>query len=256
MNPNTRLLRTASLIAGLGLALIVVLATFGNFLAVQPLITFGDAAKTAEDILNSEALFRWGIASLILAAVLDMIVAIALLALFEPVSRYVSTMGALFRVAYTAVFLVAIIQLVMALGLLGDPTQAMRAIEAYNTVWLVGLIFFGIHLVLIGYLAYRSGYMAKIFGVLLVIAGMGYLVDGFGTVLVPNYSINIAQFTFVGEAALMFWLLIKGTRKDFSNGDADQGHYFDPNSLPVRQSAPSAVGSLESHSAISEGEPT
>jgi Domain of unknown function (DUF4386) len=83
-----------SLIAGLALALIVVLAPFGNFLAVQPLITPGDAPRTAQDILNSEALFRWGIASLILTAVLDMIVAVALLALFEPVSRYVSTMAA------------------------------------------------------------------------------------------------------------------------------------------------------------------
>ena len=152
MNPDTRSLRTASLIAGLGLALIVVLAPLGNFVAVQPLITPGDAAKTAQDILNSEALFRWGIASLILTAVLDMIVAVALLVVFEPVSRGVSMMAALFRVAYTAVFLVAISQLVVALGLLRDPPQAMRAIDAYNTIWLVGLIFFGIHLVLIGYL--------------------------------------------------------------------------------------------------------
>jgi hypothetical protein len=256
MNPNTRSLRTASLIAGLGLALIVVLASLGNFLAVQPLITPGDAAKTVQDILNSEALFRWGMACLILAAVLDMIVAVALLALFEPVSRYVSTMAALFRVAYAAVFLVAIVQLVMVLGLLGDPTQAMRAVDAYNTIWLVSLIFFGVHLVLIGYLAYRSGYMAKIFGILLTVAGVGYLVDGFGTVLVPNYSINIAQYTFVGEAALMFWLLIKGARKDFSNGEVDQGHYFDPDSLPGRQSAPSAVSSLDRRSAIDERAPT
>jgi hypothetical protein len=241
MKPDTRTLRTASLIAGLGLALSVVLAPFGNFVAVQPLITTGDAAKTAQDILNSEALFRWGIASLVLAAVLDIIIAGALLVLFQPVSRGVSMMAALFRVAYAAVFLVAIIQLVLALGLLGDPTQAMRAIDAYNTIWLVGLIFFGVHLMLIGYLAYRSGYMAKIFGILLVVAGLGYLIDGFGTVLVPNYSINIAQFTFVGEAALMFWLLIKGTRKEFSNGEVDQGHDIDPDSLPGgRQSA--AVG--------------
>ena len=241
MNPDTRSLRTASLIAGLGLALIVVLAPLGNFVAVQPLITPGDAAKTAQDILNSESLFRWGIASLVLTAVLDMIVAGALFVVFEPVSRGVSMMAALFRVAYTAVFLVGISQLVVALGLLRDPPQAMRAVDAYNTIWLVGLIFFGVHLVLIGYLAYRSGYMAKIFGILLVVAGLGYLVDGFGTVLVPNYSMNIAQFTFVGEAALMFWLLIKGTRKNFSNGEADQDHDVNRDSLPGgRQSA--AVG--------------
>jgi len=232
MNPDNRSLRTASLIAGLGLALIVVLAPLGNFVAVQPLLTPGDAAKTAQDILNSESLFRWGIASLVLTAVLDMIVAGALFVVFEPVSRGVSMMAALFRVAYTAVFLVGITQLVVALGLLRDPPQAMRAVDAYNTIWLVGLIFFGVHLMLIGYLAYKSGYMAKIFGILLVVAGIGYLIDGFGTVLVPNYSINIAQFTFVGEAALMFWLLIKGARRDFSNRQVDEDHNLDPDSLP------------------------
>ena len=148
-----------------------VLAALGNFVAVQPLVSPGDPAKTAQNILNSEALFRWGIASLVLAAILDMIVAGALLVLFEPVSRGVSTMAALFRVAYAAVFLVAIIQLAVALGLLGDPNQALRAIDAYGTVWLVGLIFFGIHLLLIGYLANRSGFMAKVFGILLVSLG-------------------------------------------------------------------------------------
>ena len=242
MNYDTRSLRTASLIAGLALALMAVLAAFGNFVAIQPLLTPGDAAKTAIDISNSEAMFRWGIASLILVAVLDIIVAAALLRLFEPVNRSVSIATAWFRVAYAAVYLVAIIQLTVALGLLGDPAQAVRAIDAYNTIWLVGLIFFGVHLLLIGYLAYRSGYMAKVFGILLVVAGLGYLADGFVAVLVPDPSVSIGQFTFVGEVALMFWLLIRGSRKDFSHSEADRGHHFDPDYLPGgRQSAARAV---------------
>jgi Domain of unknown function (DUF4386) len=237
MNLDTLSLRTASLIAGLALALMAALAAFGNFVAIQPLVTPGDAAKTAIDISQSEALFRWGIASLILVAVLDIIVAAALLRLFEPVNRSVSIAAAWFRVAYAAVYLVAIIQLVVALGLLGEPEQALRAIGAYGTIWLVGLILFGVHLLLIGYLAYRSGFMAKVFGILLVIAGLGYIADGFVAVLMPGPSISIGQFTFVGEVALMLWLLIRGTRKDFSHGEGDQGHYFAPDSLdstPVR----------------------
>jgi len=230
MNHDSRSLRTASLIAGLALALMAVLAVFGNFVAIQSLVTPGDAAKTAIDISNSEALFRWGVASLIVIAVLDIIVAGALLRLFEPVNRSVSITAAWFRVAYAAVYLVAVIQLVMALGLLGDPNQALRAIDAYDTIWLVGLILFGVHLLLIGYLAYRSGFMARVFGVLLVVAGLGYIADGFVAVLVPGPSISIGQFTFIGEAALIFWLLIKGTRKDFTDGEADQGHHFDPDS--------------------------
>jgi hypothetical protein len=75
---------------------------------------------------------------------------------------------------------------------------------------------FGVHLLLIGLLAYRSDFMPRIFGILLVIAGLGYLADGFGAVLVPGYALDISRFTFMGEAALMFWLLIKGSRKDFS----------------------------------------
>ncbi|HEX5906233.1 MAG TPA: DUF4386 domain-containing protein [Propionibacteriaceae bacterium] len=240
---TTRSLRTASLIAGLALALMAVLAVFGNFVAIQSLVTPGDAAKTAIDISNSEALFRWGVTSLIVIAVLDVIVAGALLRLFEPVNRSVSITAAWFRVAYVAVYLVAVIQLVIALGLLGDPDQALRAINAYDTIWLVGLILFGVHLLLIGYLAYRSGFMARVFGILLVIAGLGYIADGFIAVLVPGPSISIGQFTFIGEVALIFWLLTRGTRKDFSNGEADQGHHFDPDSrwLADHQSTPSTV---------------
>ena len=60
------------------------------------------------------------------------------------------TAAACFRVAYAAVYLVAITQLVIALELLDDPDQALRAIDAYDTIWHVGLILFGVHLLLIG----------------------------------------------------------------------------------------------------------
>ena len=190
MNHDTQSLRRASLTAGLALALIIVLALFGAFGAVGALITPGDAAKTAQDILGSEGLFRWGIASLILVVILDIVVAAAPLSLFMPVSPSLSIMAAWFRLAYAAVYLAAISQLVVALGVLGDPDQALRAVNAYDTVWHVGLILFGVHLLL---LAYRSGLMPKVFGMLLVIAGLGYLADGFGAVLIPNYSINISQ---------------------------------------------------------------
>jgi hypothetical protein len=150
--------------------------------------------------------------------ILDVVVAAALFTVFEPVNRTVSTMAPGSEPSMPR-YLVAISQLVLALGLLGDPDQALRVVDAYDTIWHVGLNLFGVHLLLLGLLAYRSGYMAKIFGILLVIAGLGYLVDGLGAVVVPGYALDIGRFTFVGEAALMFWLLIKGSRKNFSRGD-------------------------------------
>jgi hypothetical protein len=212
INRATRSLRRASLTAGIALLLMTVLAPLANFVAVAALVTRGDAARTAKDILDSEALFRWGVAGLILVAVLDIVVAGALLTLFAPVNRGVSTMAAWFRIAYATVFLVAISQLVVALGLLGDANQALRAIDTYTAIWNAGLVLFAVHLLLIGYLAYRSSFVPRLIGILLVIAGLGYLADGFGAVLVPGYWLSIARFTFVGEVALVFWLLIKGRR--------------------------------------------
>jgi hypothetical protein len=231
MNHDTRQLRTASLTAGIALALIIVLAPFGVFGAVGALVTPGDAGRTAHDILGSEGLFRWGIASLILVVILDVVVAAALFTVFEPVNRSVSIMAASFRLAYAAVYLAAISQLVVALGLLGNPDQALAAVHTYDTVWHVGLILFGAHLLLLGVLAYRSDVMPRIFGILLMIAGLGYLADGFGLVLVPAYALDISRFTFVGEAALMFWLLIKGSRKQLSRKQAARADHLDPDSL-------------------------
>ena len=231
MNHETRQLRTASVTAGVALALIAVVAPLCAFGVIDTLVTPGDAAQTVQNIAESQSLFRWGIAGLILVVILDIVVAVALLTLFRPVNRSVSIMAAAFRLVYAAVYLVAIIQLVLALGLLGDPAVAMRAIDAYDTIWHVGLVLCGVHLLLIGYLAYRSGYMAKVFGILLVVAGIGYAVDAFGAVLVPGYALDISRFTFVGEAALIFWLLIKGSRKDYNRGEIDPGLQLDQGSL-------------------------
>ena len=145
-------------------------------------------------------------------AVLDVVVAGALLILFEPVHRSLSAMAAWFRIAYAAVLLAAAAQLVIALDLLDDPVQVLRATEAFTSIWHIGLVFFSFHLLLIGCLAYRSGFMPRVIGILLVIAGLGYLADGLGLVLVPGYSLDIALFTFAGEVVLIFWLLISGRR--------------------------------------------
>lgn len=202
--------RTSAFIGGNALALMAVLSGFAVFGAITPLITAGDAEKTATAILGSEWLFRSGIAMLIVVVLLDVVVAIALFRVFERVNHGISTMAASFRIVYAAVFLVAILQLSTAITLLDDPDAALRAIESFYTIWYIGLILFGVHLLLEAYLAYRSGFMAKIFGVLLVIAGLGYVADGFGIVLIPGFATTFSAFTFVGEVALFLWLLIKG----------------------------------------------
>jgi uncharacterized protein DUF4386 len=202
----------AAVVSGIGLALMAALAAFGNFGVLEALVTPGDPVRTANDIGAAEPLFRLGIASLLLVALLDVVVAVALQPVFALVDRRVSTAAMWFRIAYAAVFLLAISRLVVALTRLDEPERLAGALRSFDLIWQAGLILFAVHLLLIGYLAYRSRLLPRVLGILLVVAGLGYLVDGLGTVLVPGFTASVAQFTFVGEVVLIGWLLVKGRR--------------------------------------------
>ena len=103
-----RPVRQASITAGVGILLIAVLAGFGKFVAVDGLVTPGDAARTATDILASEGLFRLGVAALSVVVALDVVVAWALYRVFGPVSTGISLLAAWFRLVYAGVLLVAV----------------------------------------------------------------------------------------------------------------------------------------------------
>lgn len=203
---------TASLVAGIALAVMAVVGGWAHLGALAPLFVDGDPAGTAGNIAAAEPLFRAGAAAMIVMAVLDIVVAIALYLVLEPVNRGVALASAAFRVAYTAGLMVAVGFLVPVPAHLDEPDQVLRLVESYDAIWQTSLIVFSVHLLLIGYLGYRSGFMPRIFGILLVVAGLGYLADGLGGILIPDFSPTFTFVTFVGEVALIFWLLISGRR--------------------------------------------
>ncbi|WP_181770635.1 DUF4386 domain-containing protein [Amycolatopsis pittospori] len=219
-----RPIHAASVTAGVGLLLMSVLAGFGKFVAVDGLVTPGDAARTARDITESAGLFRLGIASLFLVIALDVVVAWGLYRVFSPVNRNLSMVAAAFRLVYSGVFLVAIGQLFGPLRLFaGDAylgvfdadqlnAQALLEITAFADLWMMSLGLFGIHLLVLGYLAYRSGYVPRVLGVLLAVAGLGYVIDTFGVLFSPNGWTDVSTYTFLGEFLLALWLVIQGRR--------------------------------------------
>ena len=121
-------------------------------------------------------------------------------------------MAAWIRIVYTVLFIVAISQLAIGFTLLDDPEAALAPLEAYNTMFVISLGLFAIHLLLIGYLTYRSGFVPRILGILLAIAGLGYLADAIGVLFVVDFTATFAMFAFAGEVVIIFWLLIKGRR--------------------------------------------
>ena len=216
-----RSIRTASTAAGVALLLMSAVAIFGNVIAVDGLVSDTSPAQTVSNIKASLGLFRLGIVSLVLVVALDVVVAWALYRVFSPVSTSLSMLAAVLRLVYSAVFMVAIAQLLGVVRLLSTDTfltafgtdqltaQAMINITAFNDIWYVGQFLFGLHLLLIGYLAYRSHYIPRLLAVLLAVSGLGYATDSLGAVLSPGAWTDISSFTFLGEFLLALWLVIR-----------------------------------------------
>lgn len=205
--------RTAAIIAGIGLLLMAILSPIGYLNTFQRLVKFDDASLTAQNILNSMGAFRTAILLLFVVALLDVLVAWALYIVLMPVNKSLSSLAAWLRVIYSGIFIFAISKLYVALQIVtADGTQAMTYLKAFQSIWDKGLILFGFHLLILGYLAFKSGYAPKWLAFFLLLAALGYIVDGFGKTLSPTYNLSISQFTFIGEVLLIFWLLWRGIK--------------------------------------------
>lgn len=133
-------------------------------------------------------------------AALDVIVALALYAFFSPAHRRLALAVSLCRAAYAAAFAVAI-------GLLFAGGTA-----AFHTVWQAALLVFGAHLALLALLIRRTGGAPAWLAVLVAVAALGYLVDSTVHLLAGGAAFELSTVTFIGEVALLGWLLIRGGR--------------------------------------------
>jgi hypothetical protein len=93
-----------------------------------------------------------------------------------------------------------------------DQLQALvpLLLDLHEHGIMIAHIFWGLWLLPMGYLIFKSGYIPRILGVLLIIGGFGYLIDFVTFLLFPDFDVTIAEFTFIGELLLPLWLLFKG----------------------------------------------
>jgi len=183
-------------------------------------IVRGDAAATANSIMASESLFRVGIVGNLFTFIANILLALALYQLLKVVNRNMaSLMVILFLVGVPIAMLnelsqLAVLQLLSGADYLKafapDQLQAIvyLSLGVHDQGLLIAHVFFGLWLLPMGYLVFRSGFIHRIVGVLLVIAGVGYVVQSFAAFL--GYNVNIILFTGLGELVFLFWLLIKG----------------------------------------------
>jgi len=88
--------------------------------------------------------------------------------------------------------------------------QVWFLLHSFHYEWSMSLIIFGIHLVLLGCLVYRSGYIPWILGISLFIAGLGWMIAGLGPYILPNANLDFTFITAFGEVFFTLWLWIRG----------------------------------------------
>src|SRR5271166_3024995 len=205
---------------------IIVLGAFAEGFVANSLIVSGDASKTAHNIMTSPELWRLSVAG-------DLIVvlcAVPLLwieyLLLRPVSKHLVLLAVLFNVVSLAVEAISKLFLLAVMPTLGsadylrafEPEQlqilANLALRSHDIAFNIALLFFGFTCVLNGYLIFRSGYLPKLVGILMQIAGLSYLTACSAALFAPAFADLITPGILlpplIGESSFCLWLLVKG----------------------------------------------
>jgi len=212
---------------GGALYLFIILAgIYGEVFVRGNLIVAGNTAATAQKIMASELLFRSGIVGDLMMHVCDVPLTLIFYVLLRPVSKNLSLLAAFFSLLQTAILIANKLNLVAVLLVLGDADylkafepQQLHALVSlclalHEYGFAIGLIFFGVSCLVVGYLIYRSGYFPRTLGVLQAIAGVCYLINSLALLLAPPLADKMFPVillpAFIGELSTCVWLLVKG----------------------------------------------
>lgn len=219
--------RTARM-AGLLYFIYFVIEILADVFARSPLIAFGDAAATASNIVAHEWQFRIGLVGDLLAGVLFFLAAWALYALLKPVNKNLALLFLLLNLGGVAVRFATDLNYVAALLLLNGAdtlkvfqadqlqTLAMTFLHLQKNGYWASQIFFGAWLFPLGFLVFKSGFLPRILGIVLMVHCVTWTTTSFLYFLsVPAYTaLTYISFPlgFIAEAGLTLWLLIKGAK--------------------------------------------
>jgi len=220
-------------IAGVLMLLSFVAGGFGEAYIPSQLIVSGDAAATAANIKGFGSLFRWGFAGYLVEATCDIGLSLMFFVLLRPVRKDIALLAAFFGLVGTAIFAAAeLFYLAPSLILRGNGYLNTFSTDQLNTLALLSLklfalggvipaVFYGVAWVLRGYLIFRSGYLPRFLGILMTLAGLGFIMRNVLLILAPAYASGSLLLLMVpGGLALTAWLLVKGVNEQRWNEQA------------------------------------
>lgn len=230
MNNDTYLLKKRARIAGLLFLVWIITGLFGLMYIPAKINMRGEAADTARNILANEFLFRASVVVDLAGAAIWILLALGFYRLFRQVHEFQAKLLVAFvLVQMPVVFMTDACNMVALMLFKGDLAKALDPVQRQDlgmiflkmntSVTLILEFFWGLWLLPLAMLTYRSGFLPRFLGIWLFVNGLAYLVLCFTGILFPSYSetvYKIAFPVFFGEMALMLWLVIRGAK----DGDA------------------------------------
>lgn len=219
---TTHSINKTARIAGLLYLLLAIFGGGAEFLVRKSMIVPGDAAATATNILAAEWTFRLGFLAELTGQVVFVFLVMALYSILKPVNRNQAVLMVTFVVIAVTITCLNMLNQFAALFFLVEPAYltvfnpeqlqalALLFLNMHKVGYLIAQVFFGLWLLPLGILVYKSGFFPRLLGILLVVACAGYLADVVIFTLYPSVDLVLSEFTFVGELLLLFWLLVKG----------------------------------------------
>ncbi|HYG02731.1 MAG TPA: DUF4386 domain-containing protein [Chryseosolibacter sp.] len=223
-------LRRTARFAGFLYLLWTLTAMYGLIYVQSKTIVKGDAAATANNILNNEFIFRTGILNGVVSSVLWVLIALTLYRLFRHVNEWhAKCLIALVIVQVPVVFFTEAMSLTALMLVKGEilhtfPLNEKQDLALFlfrmNDHATIALeMFWGLWLIPFGILVYKSGFIPKILGVFLLLNAMAYVIHFLTHILLPDYADIVFKIATpiwtLGEISIMLWLLIKGIKSNY-----------------------------------------
>ncbi len=200
--------RRISIITGVSYLVIFFAAIFANFFVLESL-----KQNPLETIAEQNMMVRWGIMAFLITAVFDVVVAWGLFELYS--KHQLTRLSTYFRIIHAVLMGGAVFSLVLTLSSDSAPEIASH-VDTFNIIWLIGLFFFGVHLILLSTIIPKPKWIAFF----LLVSGIMYMVDTTAHFVLPEYDrvagiflALVAVPSILGEMAFTVWLLVKGGKE-------------------------------------------
>ena len=216
-------LQTYARIAGILFLISMVAGGFGEFYVPTTLIVSGDAAATAANIIAHDSFFRMGFAAYLVEGICDIALSLVFYRLLRPVQKDVALLAAFFGLVSTAVFAGCELFYFAPSLILGGAdylktfspdqlnTLSLLSLKLYGYGGMIFLGFYGIATGIRAYLIYRSGYLPRFLGVIMGLAGLGFVLKNLTVVLAPAYASDVFILPMmVSGLTMTIWFLVKG----------------------------------------------